>query len=249
MGENAQPIENTPRPSRSIWGHLSKDLDTEKLLKLVQLTGASAYLIIQIDTQTTKIQIHSPQDGLLWEEESHQPSTYNLKSLEQNITAMAKNFLNAFPYHGIQILDPLWETVIFEKDFQNLAKVDVDTTSSIQENDTIFWIEICRVSKAALFKDGGQVYILAKGKVLKKERGILLTHITHYKAEVNDWKQRIREGTLVISANNEKSSLITDKALLETRLYPIKSDANKVKARLTVTSGIFSILVLLAILL
>ena len=236
-------LQNSPEVT------LQKHPDSEKILKLAQLTDASTYLTVWINAQKIKTQVYSLENGLLWEEESHQPSTHNLESLEQNINTMAKNFLNSLPYDGVQILDPLWKKAIFEKDFQNLAKVDVGTTSSIQKNDIIVWVEICRINKAALFKDGGQIHILAKGKVLKKERGVLLVNITHHKAGVSDWKQRIHEGTLVISTNNKENHFIADKTLLETQLYPIKNNADKVKARLTITSGIFSILVLLAILL
>ena len=218
------------------------------MLELAHLTGVDAYLTILIDARKMKTQVYSTQDGdLLWEEETHHTSVYNLESLEQHINSMARNFIKSFPYHGIQILDPLWKETILEKDFQNLAKVDVGPDSLIQEGDSIFWVEICRINENPLFIDGGRAYMLAKGKVLQKERGILLTNIIQHRAELNNWRERIHEGTLVIALDNEnKNSLITDQ---DTKLHSMKNKADKAKSRLTVATGILSILVLLAVLL
>ncbi len=219
-------------------------------LQLAHLTDADAYLITLIDEQKTQIQVYSTQDThLLWEEETPHTSDYSsiLSILDQNMDAMVKNFLKSFPYHGIQILDPLWKEVILEKNFQNLAKIDVGSNSSIQKGDPIFWIEICRINKAPLFKEGRKAHILAKGEVLKKERGILLAHITHYRSGLSDWKEKLSEGTLIVFANNNKSTpLITDQ---DTALHPIKNKADKTRSRLTTATGILSILILLAVLL
>ena len=227
--------------------HSNSHNQNEKLLKLANLTDADAYLTTSIDTQKTKIQVYSTQDEhLLWEKESLHTSIHNLESLGQHLNMMAKDFLKSFPYHGIQILDPLWKEIILEKDFQNLAKVDVGSNSLIQEGDLVFWIEVCRTNKNPLFIDGGRAYTLAKGKVLKKERGILLTNITHHRAELNDWKQKIHEGTLVVSLDEGGNSFITNQ---DTSLHSTKNKADKTKSRLTISTGVLSILVLLAVLL
>ena len=222
----------------------------EENLKLARLTDADAYLTMLIDEQKIKIQVYFTQDAhLLWEEEVHFSPNYDniFSMLDQNMNIMVENFLKSFPYHGIQILDPFWQKTIFEKDFQNLAKIDVGSDSSIEEGDFIFWIKICRINKSPLFKDGGKTHILAKGKVLKKERGVLLANITHYNANLNDWKEKLHEGTLVVSADEKKiSSLVANQ---DNQLRPVKSNADKTKSRLTIATGIFSILVLLAVLL
>ena len=227
--------------------HLEKQ--NEEHLKLARLTDADAYFTTWIDERKTKIQVHSTQDThLLWEKEfNHPPNYVNIFSmLDKSLHIMVQDFFKSFPYHGIQILDPLWQKAVFEKDFQNLAKIDVGSTSSIQKGDPLFWIEICRINKAPLFKDGKKVHILAKGEVLKKERGVLLAHITHYRHGLSDWKEKLDEGTLIVSANDKNS---TSLAADQDTLRPIKNRSDKTRSRLTISTGVLSILILLALLL
>ena len=223
---------------------------------LAQLAQADAWVTTLVHAQKAKIQIYSTQDRyLLWEQESpHPPFDTDFKgALKQNLDIMLKDFLKSFPYHGTQILDPLWEKTILEKDFQNLAKVDVGFESPIEKKDSLFWIEVCRVNQKPLFINGGRVSILAKGKVLKKERGVLLADVKSYRSGLNDWRQRLHQGTLVFSPLDDKieGSLLStiNKSELEKSMQPTKNKASQLRPHLTVATGVFSFLILLVLLL
>lgn len=249
------PTHSSPYTSYEI--DLQSDQHREYIKQAHHLAGlaqAEAWLTTLVHAQKAKIQVYSTQDGhLLWEQENPHPSfdTDFMGALEQNLDLMLQDFLKSFPYHGFQILDPLWEQTTLEKGFQNLAKVDVGFQSSLKEGDPLLWIEVCRVNQKPLFRDGGQIHILAEGKALKKERGILLTEVSGYRADLEDWKQILHEGTFVFSPSNDKieGSLLSTVDRQTVEIRPTKNKAEKVRPRLTVVTGIFSFLILLVLLL
>ena len=94
---------------------------------------------------------------------------------------LMKAFIAAIPYQGYQILaSELGVHLVTEGDVR-IARVELGENHKVEVGQAVQWVGIKRSSLKPLFQQGGDVSILAEGRVLSVDRRIAQVEVLRYR--------------------------------------------------------------------
>ena len=150
---------------------------------LGKLLDAHILVTCFLDDHQLHMQVYSGEDGsLIWGQEIQLHQSVQIRSqLQKGAESLVKDFIAAIPYQGYQITDPLIGQAVYDDNGLKKAKVEVGVNHQVQEGDPIQWIRLKRKNLGALFNEGGQIEVIAEGKITKIENSTLTAQILRIK--------------------------------------------------------------------
>lgn len=90
---------------------------------------------------------------------------------------LVNDFIATIPYQGFTVIDPLIGKPVYNEGSARVARIDLGATSEARTGDAVHWIRITAAGAAPLFQGGGQITVIAEGKIIKIENGIAVAEI------------------------------------------------------------------------
>ncbi len=145
-----------------------KTLKPADAIILGKILDAQALVTSYVEDRRFFMKIFEAENGsLLWEGkiEFHPalPIGDQIVKVTQN---MMSSFLGEIPYQAFTLLDPVKAKPLFEESGKNMALVFVGTGSGVEVGDSVQWIEVKAEMGKPQLQGGGQMTVVADGKVI-----------------------------------------------------------------------------------
>ncbi len=156
-----------------------KELEPSDVIILGKLLDAHAVVVTFIKDRKMSMIVYDGYSGLkLWERSlNFQPSQTMKEQIGPASERLMGDFISQVPYQGFQILDPVMKTSLVNEGDLKVARVNVGSNGDFNEGDEVQWIQIFHSSTLPLFESGAKMEVVALGKVLKYEEGVVTVEV------------------------------------------------------------------------
>lgn len=170
------------------------ELEPADVLILGRLLDAHALITAQLADRRLSLQVYDAGTGLpLYQK---QVGLRASQTVADQLPVVARqvidDFIATIPYQGYTMVDSIVGRAVIRSGERSYARVDFGSGSQVQVGDVVQWVQVVSTSFAPVFQGGGQLTVIADGKVTKIEDGLAEVEILRAKS-----LRGIREYTLV----------------------------------------------------
>jgi hypothetical protein len=147
---------------------------------LSKLLDAQGLVTLFLQERVFSMRVYEGEYGrLLWSRELNlNPALPVTDQLVGAVKKLTYDFIASMPYQGFVIIDPIQGTPTIRQGDHTLVKVNVGTGAQVTEGDPIQFIRVYHESIKPLFGPDAEIEVLAEGKVVSREKDILLVDIS-----------------------------------------------------------------------
>lgn len=196
------------------------ELEPADVLILGKLLDAHALITTQLNGRKLSMQVYDAANGLaLYQKQLDLRASQTIKDqLALASRQLIDDFIATMPYQGYTTVDSIVGTAAIRNGDITLAHVDFGAGSRVEVGDVVQWVKVKSTSFAPAFQGGGQLTVIADGKVTKIEDGLADVEISRAPS-----LKDIREYSLV-RAPREAQRLAAQYAIKEKPMATVTTD-------------------------